>query len=193
MLDELIKLGKIKHYKKNDVIFNEDEYCRDVGLIISGEMKIVTYTSDGKENIINDLKMNDFFGDLLVFSTNPYYYGMGIALSNCDICFINKDLLFDAFNKNSSFLSFYLRVISDKSIKLKQINKLYAHKNIEERLKFYLKTKQKETNSNIIFIKSVTSLSQTLGIPRPSLSRCIHKLVKTGEITIKDKKIILSF
>lgn len=184
-----LKNGKTVTYKSNDVIFNEHDICKTVGYIIKGRVKISTFTGNENEVTINLLNTNDIFGDLLVFSSNPYYYGIGICLENTTINYISKDKLISLLSSDSLFLAEFLNLITNKGVSLKQMNKLYAHKNIEERFTYYIYHIAKRIDEHKVYYKSVTDIAHILSIPRPSLSRTIHKMEKEGKITIS-KNII---
>lgn len=187
--ETFIKHGKKVTYKNNDVIFNEAEICNKVGFIFKGRVKISTYTPDEGEVVINLLSENNVFGDLLIFSSNPKYYGIGVCLENSIIYYLNKEMLLRIMSRNIDFLNDFLNMITDKGVYLKQVNKLFAHKNIEERFTYYIYNIAKRINDDTIYYKSVTDLANILSIPRPSLSRVIHKMVREDKIEISKHNI----
>ena len=173
-------LYKIKEYKKGSIIFNEGDICKEIGLVISGEIIISTLTND-KEYIISTLHKNDIFGENLLFAKKNEYLGDFIVTNDTKIILINKNNLFKLF-ENKTILENYLILISDKNTKLRQKLKLYSQKSIEDRIMFYLKTKQKQLNTNKIPIQNKETLAKLLNIPRPSLSRELINLKNKGII-----------
>ena len=183
--------GEIINYKYNEVIFNEDDICESIGFILKGKIKIVTYSNDENEIPINLLSENECFGDLLLFSSRPLYYGTAIALVNTSICYLTKQQVIELMQTNTQFLKFYLKTITNKGVELKQRNKLFAHKNIEERITFYLYNYQSKHCDHCVYYKSITDIANFLAIPRPSLSRSLHKMEREGKIIIEKNKIRL--
>lgn len=177
--DILKKYSITKEYKSGDIIFNEGDKCLHLGIIIEGEIKIVTYTYLEKEETINTVSTGDMFGQFLLFSTHDNYFGSAIALKKTKILFINKTNLLKLFDEDKNFLNLYLKAICDQSIILKQQNKLYAHKNIRDRIMFYVTSNTTEGKCKI---KSISSLALILNIPRPSLSRELIKMQDEGLI-----------
>jgi CRP-like cAMP-binding protein len=171
----------IKKYPQNTLLFHEGEECKDIGIILKGQLTISTMTSLNKEYIINILNKNDLFGDTLLFSKKTLFLGDGIISKDAEILFISKELLLEMF-KEQQFLLNFLSITSQKSMNLRNRLKLLSHKSIEERILFYLTEQKKQLNSNKIPIKSKESLAKLLNIPRPSLSRELIKL--------KERKII---
>lgn len=191
LINLFLEFGKKKTYKANDVIFNENEICDTVGFIFKGKIKISTFSSNEGEVVINLLSKNEFFGDLLLFSNRPYYYGMAIAQEATIVYFLSKNNLLKFFKEDSKLLEEFLMLVTNKGVLLKQTNKLLAHKNIEERLIYYLNHICKKDEYGNIYFKSVTDMANILSIPRPSLSRVLHKMEREKKIKINNHKIKL--
>lgn len=177
--DEL-SLFKIREYKSNQVVFNDGEECKYLGLVLDGLLHITTYTENEKEEIVTVLNNNDLFGQFLLFSSTPFYIGTIITKRNSKIALISKKDLLSLFSANQVFLEQYLSIICTDSFNIKLQAKLLAHQNTEDRIMFYLKTHQK---NNIVEIKNVTWLAGLLSLPRPSVSRSLSRL--------QDKKLIV--
>lgn len=78
-------------------------------------------------------------------------------------------------------------LISTKALNLKQENKLFKHKNIEDRLIYYFKIESNRFNSSKICIDSVSNLARILSLPRPSVSRSLSKMEKKNIIAKKNE------
>ena len=178
-----------KEYNSNDLIFNEQTKCNMLAILIKGEVLISTITSNEKEEIFNTIYEGDAFGDILVFSSSHKYLGNVIATKKTKVAFIDRKALIEVFTKNPNLLEEYLKHIADKSIAIKLQAKLLSHKNIEDRIMYYLSTKADDNNT--IYIKSVTDLSKVLSLPRPSVSRSLSNLEDKGLIKRNGKYIFI--
>ena len=47
------KLGRLLKFKKEQILFDEEEECSYVGIVISGELKIASFTLSGQEVVYN--------------------------------------------------------------------------------------------------------------------------------------------
>ena len=186
LLSKYNNIVKIKEYKANDIIFNEDEYCQEVCIVLKGQIIISTITYLEKEEIINIINEKEVFGDLLVFSSNHKYLGNVISGKKSSIAIIKKNDLISCLLKDQELLSLFLKSISDKALDIKLQAKLFSHKNIEDRIMYFLSIKQV---NNIVTISSVTNMAKILSLPRPSVSRCLSILEDKGLIK-RDKNII---
>lgn len=178
------KLVKGYQVAKNSVINHEGDLCENVGVIISGKVDIVSYSFQGKEQILNSLKAGDIFGNNLIFSSEPIYRGDVIAKEKCVIAFINKENLIYLLQNNQEFLTLYLKAQSDFGKSLNARIQLLSFTNAEERLVYYA-----SKNDNVITFKNVTTLAAQIGIQRETLSRLLTSLVKRHLIKKEKGKI----
>ena len=76
-----VEKNKLTYKKllKDEILFHEGDKCNNVGILISGELIISSYTFNGHEIVFNDIKENDIFGNNLIFSSYPFYKGNLIA------------------------------------------------------------------------------------------------------------------
>ena len=182
----------VKGYQiaKGNTIYHEGDFCESIGILTSGKIDIVSYSFEGKEQLINSLKAGEIFGNNLIFSSEPVYRGNVVAKEKSVIAFIGKENLTYLLQNNREFLELYLKAQSDKAKALTARIQLLSFTNAEERL-FYYASK----NNNQIIFKNVTSLAATIGVQRETLSRLLTSLTKRhlikkekGKITVLKKK-----
>ena len=186
-LDQLINKYPHITYLRNQLIYSEGDKCSKIGIIIEGEIKISTITHLEKEETFTIVKKGDIFGNSLIFSSSPYYLGNIIANQKTTICFIDKNSLILELSSNPTLLESYINIISDKTIRIKQQNKLFAHKNIRDRILYYFVMLSKQQNTNIIKLPTITKLANELSLPRPSVSRELSNMENDGLIIRKQK------
>ena len=186
----LIKNSGIKYDSisttRNQTLFFEGDECKNIGLVISGKVIIVSYLSDGKEVIYNVLGKGEMFGNNLIFSSDPFYRGDVVATEESEIVYIEKEELLKALSQNVGLLEMFLNYQSDFSKSLNFKIKLLTLSGAEERLTYYL-----SVNKGQASYKSVTKLSKELYLSRETLSRTIYKMEKKGLIEIDQKTLRL--
>ena len=186
LLEQHPESFKYRDLKTNDLLFNEEDICNEIGIVIKGQLVISTITYLEKEETINIINENEVFGDLLLFSSNHLYLGNVTATKKSKVALINKNKLLKYLQEDINLLNMFLKSISDKALNIKLQAKLLSHKNIEDRIMYYLNINQK---NNIVIIPSVTTLSKILSLPRPSVSRSLSVLESKGFIK-RNKNII---
>lgn len=161
---------------KNQILFHESDICESIGVVIKGQINIVSYTLDGQEIIYNQIKEKSMFGNNLLFSSNPRYRGNVISVTKTRILLIKKDVLLTILKNNEMFLVKYLQLTSDFSKQLNQNIKILSFDSAEDRLLYLLQ------ENNHFKMKSVSDLARQLFMTRETLSRLLTRLEKEGKI-----------
>jgi len=104
----------IRTYKKDQILFHENDLCKDVCLLLEGNIEIKSYTNEGQEIIYNLIKADELFGHNLLFSNKPIYKGDVIASGDCKVMFFNKQEFLDILHTNPLFLNDYLEQQANK-------------------------------------------------------------------------------
>lgn len=176
--------NEIKEYNKNEVVFNENDECDSMGIVLEGKLLIASYTYNGTEILFNNIDKNGLFGHSLIFSSSPFYKGKIISESNSKVAFINKDRLAKVL-KDPAMLNDYLSIINDELLKTKEKTRILAFDSTTDRLLYYLTIHDK------IVIESISSLAKSLSVTRESLSRTLKKLSEAKVISFEGKCITL--
>lgn len=183
------KRFKIITYNKEEMIFNEGDECNYISFVLEGKISVRTYTLNDKEEIINTLLPGNIFGDIICFSENRSYIGHVIADKTSTVAHIHRDSWLNLLQENSHLLLHFIESITNKTFKTKMENKILVHKNIEDRIYYYLNTLVHHKKNSFVNIKSVTDLSKILNLPRPSVSRTLKSMEEKG-IIIRNKNRI---
>ena len=175
-----------KNVKKGTILFQENDRCDYVCIVIRGTIQIVSYSQSGTEIIYNEIASGGMFGNNLLFSDDPYYRGNVLVKEDSEILLINRENMLKILQNNTEFLGNYLQIQANFSKKLNGTIKLLSLDSAEERFLYFLKQNKRIT------YKSITSLAASLYLSRETLSRLISKLVKKAKITKRGKTIILN-
>ena len=174
-----------KFFSKGTVLFYEGEECQTIGLLKTGLVRILSYSSKGTEIVYNEIKPNDFFGVHLVFGVDHQYKGDVVVLEDCEIFLIKKG----DFQKLMQETMFFLEFMKLESTFVKSLNhhiKLLSLQSAEERFLFYL-----QSSGGKITFKNVTTLAQSVHLERETLSRLLTSLEKRHLIRRLSHQIIL--
>ena len=180
---------KMVQIKKGTTLFQEEEKCDSIGIIINGQIEVFTYLISGEKVIYNSLNSGEMFGSNLVFSSHPFYRDNVVAMTDCSVCIIDKDTLKTLLSQNEEFLEHYLNSQSDFTKRLNFKIKMLSIPSAKDRLLFALENSKNYT----LHFKTVTALAEYLGLARETTSRVItfllnERLVKYSNKTITLKK-----
>lgn len=195
--DKMAKEVEVLDYKKGEFIFQSGDSCDKLYIVCSGQMKIFTYTTDGREQIMYIYNPGDFVGGHNVIEGHKYLY-MGQALENSKICTMSK--LF--FNKYCISNPMILLQILEKSYdrirwaedlisRLSSTNASIKVANLLLRFASRYGTKT-EDGTEIDLYLSREELGSYAGLTRETITRKLGELKDLGLIDYKgNKKLII--
>ncbi len=190
--DEILKKinHQVKKPTKGQIIYNENDSCKTIALVVKGEVLATQTFSDGHSKIIRTIRKGDVIGLSLIFSSNPQYMATFTVTSKTSkIVLINKADLVNLMMSSPAINEKVLKYISDYSISQSNHIKLLSCKFIRKKICSYLYNEYKMNNKLEFEIEySKTDLSAFLNAERPSLSTEISRLCKEGIIENNNRK-----
>lgn len=183
---------KINSYKKNEVIANQGDDCSTLSIILSGSVSIQNLYENGKILTLANFAHGDIFGEALIFSINHEYPATVMCTSNSKVLFIPKETILSLMHKSPKFAENTLRIFSNKILLLNKKIHLIELDSIRKKICKILIDNYKTTNSLIYNITSKKSLSEEIGVPRPSLSRELISMRDLGllEFDLKEIRVL---
>jgi CRP-like cAMP-binding protein len=188
----------IETYKKNSVIYLQNEKCSTLDIILKGMVSVQGIDEKGNYISISDFNIGDVLGGNLLFSHKNFYPMTVLSKTDVSILHIKRDLILKLCQSNTNFLINFLQSLSDKTLILTDKIKTLSFKSIRQCIIDFLIYESFLQNSNIIKLSlTKKQLAEKFGVQRPSLSRELNKMRKDGlivydahTITILDKNLI---
>lgn len=180
---------RIKEYKKGEMIFNEGDKARHVGLVLSGSVQVVRDDFYGKRNILTTLKEHQLFGESYACSDLEYLPVGVYANQNSRIMLMDVRRMIKTCTNNCVFhtrlINNLLKHVVEKTLMLNQKIEYMSKKTTKEKIMAYLLAKAKESGSEIFTIDlDRQALADYLGVERSAMSAEISKLKKEGYIKV---------
>jgi len=162
----------IKKYNKEDIIALEGHPCNSIGLILDGGVDIKRFLPGDKVILMSSFAKGNLFGEVITFSDINIYPATVISNSKSEIMFIDKYDFIDFCSNHKDILVSFLNDITNKIVELNKTVKTISFVSIRQKIASFLLDEYSLQKSNFIKMpKTKTKLAETLGIPRPSLSR----------------------
>lgn len=199
-IDELRKISsfsKVKNFKKNEIIFKEDDFYLGFYILLKGTVKIFKLSSKGKESVLHIIQPLNAFADIPLFDGGNYPVN-AVAVEESIALLIPKDK-FLALLKSDSDMS--LKMLSGFAKRLKSLINQVENLNSSEvpvRLAKYLLNEVKLSGTEKLpepFIKlsiPKATLAAFIGTITSTLSRTFKKLQDDKIIRVVGKKIFIS-
>ena len=180
--------------KKDEYIFLEDESASFYFQVMSGTVKMSSYSENGQEFIQGLFKAGQSFGEPAIFGDFSYPNN-AIATEKSEIARLPKDIFFELLKENfdiqwkfNSLLSNRLRY---KSILLKEISS-YCPDHVIMTLLSYLRDNSSEKDKAQYYVPFTRQqLADMTGLRVETVIRTVKKLQKGGKLDIKQHKIYL--
>ncbi|SMC25653.1 cAMP-binding domain of CRP or a regulatory subunit of cAMP-dependent protein kinases [Clostridium acidisoli DSM 12555] len=174
---------KITFYPKDSIIAAESDECSNLGLILSGSVEVKKLFASGKTVTIAKFLPGDIFGEVIIFSETHKYPSTIVSSDDCKILYITKEAILQLCTINSIILSNFMGLLSNKILMLNKKLKNFSYNTIREKVASFLLDIYYVRKKLIFQIDfSRKEMAESLGIPRPSLSREL--------INMKNEKII---
>ena len=196
--DEVEELQEVlvdKHFARNKIIFLEEDTQNYMYVILTGKVKAVHISEDGKEHILALHKSGDCFGEMALLDgkTAP---ATVIAMEDTHILILSKKVFDEYLLKNNKVLK---QIISVLCLRLRDswiMLKVMSLSRSEDRIRTVLKLLAvqygvKDGRGTIINIKLThQDIADYASVSRETVTRYLNKLVKDREIEILDSKFI---
>lgn len=199
-IEQLRKISafcKIKKFKKNEIIFLENDFYLGFYILVKGAVKIYKTSSSGKEYVVHIIQPVSAFADIPLFDGVNYPVN-AMSLKESVALLVPKDS-FLSLLKSDPDISFKMLAGFAKRLKslIAQVEGLTSQE-VHIRLAKYLLNEVKLSrteNFSEPFIKlSVpkSTIASYIGTITETLSRTFKKLQDDGIIRVSGKKIFIS-
>ncbi len=193
-LDKLSGFIYLQEYDPGKIIFMEGDTSHEFYIILSGEIRIIKESADGKEKILKNLKQGDFFGEMGVIE-NKNRSATAITKEFSRILVMSKNTFLSYIKDNPAVAFKIILELSDRLRKANRDIEQLAFLKVEDRLKeLLLRFSKKNGDSRVINIDLThKELARMIGTSRETVTRTISRLAKKKLIKIIDSKIYLHF
>jgi CRP/FNR family transcriptional regulator, dissimilatory nitrate respiration regulator len=191
-LDELARITQRHIYQKGQVIFTEGTPAVEFVLIIAGQVKIVKYAIDGREQILHIFGPNQPVGEVAVF-LGGNFPAHCITLTEVEIMMIKRVDFIELVQAKPQLALEMLAILAQRlQIMGQLITDLSA--DAPSRLAKYLLTELAKTpgQTEIRLPISKSELAKFLGMTPETLSRVLNRFKKNGVLESKGRWINIS-
>jgi CRP-like cAMP-binding protein len=193
--EQIQHLGHIavsRHFEKGQSIFSEGDPGDGFFVTAAGRVKIFKVSSEGKEQILHIFGPGEPFGEVPVFSGEPFP-ASAEAIAECELLFFPKTAFVNLIAANPSLALNMLGVLSRRLRQFTvQIENL-SLKEVPGRLASYLLSLSAGGKSADAVTLNISKgqLASVLGTIPETLSRIFSKMTEQGMIQVKGRRIVL--
>jgi CRP/FNR family transcriptional regulator, anaerobic regulatory protein len=112
-LEKSFEYSSVRHFKKGERILKAGDYCRFIAFLNSG-LIVTTILSEGKEIACNFIHEGCFFTYTEGISQQTPSHKDFIALEDCNVLMISKELLPQIFALNPKFEALFTQLLAEE-------------------------------------------------------------------------------
>lgn len=189
LLDSLLKEGTLKTLKPNTVIIDENDYIRNVPIVISGTIKVFKLDEDGREILLYYIKPGEscvmsFLGAVC----NGTSKIRAVVEEESQVLILPVHKATELIRSNPAWLEFIFQLYNARFEELLDVVNAVVFQNMDDRLWELLLKKVKMLQTTEI-VTTHQQLADELGTAREVVSRLLKQLEKKGKIKIARNKI----
>jgi CRP-like cAMP-binding protein len=187
---------QVKNYRKNQVIFLEEETGNYMYIVLAGKVTVTKTTASGKETILAIHQTGDFFGEMALLDgkTSPATVS---AMEDCRIAAIHNSDFQRHLMSNEKVVRQIVQVLCSRLRQVwAQIQEL-SYSSADDRIKAGILQLSKKHGvqdaRGIIIDLKIThqELAELVGTSRETVTRTLARLQKKGILDLENRRIIL--
>lgn len=187
----LKRLGRLKNYKKDELLFNAQDKAHGFFYVESGEVRVFKMDEQGKEVEVVRLERGDFLGEAILF-VSPVFPFFAQAVKDSEVLFFDKSTIFQELEKDPAIAKFFLNLLARKCLTLNKRIESLGLKTIRQRLIQYLLSNCSGEKACLVELKiKKVELAKILGTISETLSRNLKQMQDEGLIGVKGNKIYI--
>ncbi|HNP94653.1 MAG TPA: Crp/Fnr family transcriptional regulator [Cyclobacteriaceae bacterium] len=192
LLDSLLKEGTVKVLKPNTVIIDENDYIRNVPIVLSGTIKVFKVDEEGREILLYYIKPGEscvmsFLGAMC----NGTSKIRAVVEEESKVLILPVTKATELIRSNPAWLEFIFQLYNTRFEELLEVVNAVVFQNMDDRLWELLRKKVTLTRSNEI-TTTHQQLADELGTAREVVSRLLKQLEKKNKIQLGRNRITVS-
>ncbi|WP_310560518.1 Crp/Fnr family transcriptional regulator [Flavobacterium sp.] len=191
-LDLLYSWGAVaKKYKKNEIIFDEDETANFYYQILEGSVRLYNSNDEGKEFTQGIFCNGDGFGEPPLF-INDTYPSKAITILDSTILKLSKDKFLKILDEYPSIQKYFLILFAQKIHSKSKTSKEIINQKPEFRIIAFLNSFKKKsgcTNDKILIPYTRQEIANYTGLRVETVIRVFAKMHEAKKVDIIHHKI----
>jgi CRP/FNR family transcriptional regulator len=193
---ELSHIFVEKRFTKNEIIFFEKDTMNFIYVLLSGKVKVIHSSMDGKEHIVAIHKKGDFFGEMALLDgkTSP---ASVVALEDTQIVIISKRDFEEHLLKNAKISRQVMLILCSRLREAWMMIKVLSLPSAEDRVRAVLRILSgyygfRDSRGIVISSKFThQNLADYSHLARETVTRLMNRFITEGEIEIIENRDIV--
>lgn len=196
-LGSLAELTRRRRFRRNEVIFHQDDVGDSLHIVVEGAVKILLPSAEGEEAIIASLRRGDFFGELALLDGAPRST-TATALENTETLVITRDQFQKLLADDPRITEALLRSLAGELRRLTGHVEELHFLDLAGRLSMRLVRLARESDPDargrieLNWPYTQSDLASMIGGTRQSVNRLLSGLVDEGLLEIDRETLVIT-
>ena len=193
-IDKMLRCSKAteKELSAGEYIFRQGETPQMIFLLQTGEVALVKDFASGKRNLLYSVESGDVFGEAFLFSQINRYWYDAVAMKRSKVLGIPWKFFYgfceNACGHHRMITRNMLDILAARNFSMTKKLHILNSASLKEKLAIYL-LENADEQGRVELSMNRENLADFLGVARPSLSRELMNMQKTGLIEV-DRDVI---
>lgn len=189
-LDKMMQNRKVRSIKKKQVIYYEGDIVSGIYLVISGKVKTIKLSEDGRELLTGMYGPEEYFG-IPALLLNAPYTETAEALEDTTVCQLPKEMLDELLNRYPDIARQFIHLLSNNLLEKEEQLLQLAYHSVRKRMSEVLirLCKQEKQDGQIVLRISRDNLAAMAGMATETVSRILSDFKDEGIIERKGSQI----
>lgn len=184
--EEMEKVGALvrrKIYPPKTTVLSVGDAISGLYILRYGSLKLVRYSPEGNEVIVEMMRAGDFYGGDSMFN-DAVSQEEAITLEETGVCFIQEDDLLQMIRQNPEIAIKILQVLSAMHSEDRTLLSILGEKDAGKRLSLFL-IRETELNPEVPLYLTREDIAKRINLTVETVSRKISQLRKEGFVETK--------
>ncbi len=190
----VVARGTRRRYSAGQVIYLQGEPPEKLYILVSGWVKAIRISPEGREQAMLFLKGGEIFGDVAVFTGKPYP-GTVIALEEVECLVLERSVVMDLLKNVPELALAFIRKLSERIIYFVELVEDLSLRDVQARIALtLLKNAERSGDRLVVPRRSWTTydeMATRLGTVRDVLSRALRGLEDEGLLQVRRNEIVI--
>jgi CheY-like chemotaxis protein/CRP-like cAMP-binding protein len=190
-LRKIIQERRTRQFKKNQVIYYDGDTGNGLYLVISGKVKTIKLSEDGRELMTGMYTADNYLGVNVILANEPYS-DTATALEDSVLCLIPKDQIEHLLNLYPVVAKEFIKLLSNNIREKEEQLLQLAYQSVRKKMAMALLRLLKQQNDKDLNLRiSREDLAAMAGMATETVSRTLSDFKEEGLIDKKGSTITL--
>jgi CRP/FNR family cyclic AMP-dependent transcriptional regulator len=184
----LTERSRRRQIDKGQILFSEGELSDSVLVLVSGHMKVLAYSRDGNEFIVNTVVPGDTIGEVGVLSSGPRSATVQATEASV-VLTLAGSVIIDLISQRPLLAIALLERLSDMVRKITGVATDLVFLDLRQRVAKYLLQRATGDQPPVRTGVTQSELAANIGASRQRVNTCLRDFEKQGWITMESRRL----